>query len=327
MSRRRSFLLALAVAALALAGPIAALAPAKRRAAPRVPVRAGLALGIADQRPNLFTDPRFRALGIHLARLAVPYDAYLRGGAVRRDVSAWLTAARRAGVQPLISFEASAVRPHHLPSVREYVLAVRAFRRANPWVRTFSTWNEGNHALQPTYRHPQAAGRFYLALRRLCRGCTVLAAEPMDGPNLTRWIRAFQRVVHGPQLWALHNYEDTNPRPGDARNGTARFLKLVRGRVWLTETGGIVFFKKYGKVKRAFNPWAAYRALRSVFRLAVANRRIQRVYVYDWQGTPGATWDSAMIGPDNRPRPMLAILRQEASALARIARRAASRRR
>jgi hypothetical protein len=62
----------------------------------------------------------------------------------------------------------------------------------------------------------------------------------LDTSNMRDYLRAFLRRAPGrPRLWGLHNYQDVNRRTsGDTRE----MLRLVPGRVWLTETGGIVRF-------------------------------------------------------------------------------------
>ena len=49
--------------------------------------------------------------------------------------------------------------------------------------------------------------------------------------------------------------------------------------------------------------------------LAKLSPRVQRVYVYHWDTgvgnaveMDGRTWDSGLIGPDDKPRPSLAVL-------------------
>ena len=56
-----------------------------------------------------------------------------------------------------------------LPSTPAYAKAIRAFRREYPTVTTLSAWNEASHVTQPTYKRPDAAARYYLAMKRSAR--------------------------------------------------------------------------------------------------------------------------------------------------------------
>jgi hypothetical protein len=51
--------------------------------------------------------------------------------------------------------------------------------------------------------------------------------------------------------------------------------------------------------------------VRWVFRLAALSSRVKRIYFYHWTPptTPGATWDSALLGPTGAPRPAYSVVR------------------
>src|SRR3954465_5716502 len=256
-------------------------------------------LGIGDQSANMLGDPRFAALGVRDSRLVVPYDIALDPVSLARYAPV-LDLARARGVRMLVSFAASAQAPRRLPSARAYTRAVRAFRARFPWIDGLGTWNEANHASQPTARHPGRAARLFQALRRACRDCRIVAADVRAPRGLRRWIRVFRRVAGGARIWGLHDYVDVNhfrdvsvPRLRRATGG--------RGQVWLTETGGVVrFARSFGYDERR-----AARATRHVLRLA-ERRRVGRAYLYQWTGAPlGARWDSGLVAADGRPRPAL----------------------
>src|SRR5205823_1828506 len=118
--------------------------------------------------------------------------------------------------------------------------AVTTFRKAYPWVRTYSPWNEENHVSQPTHSSPARAVSYYNTMRSVCKGCTVMAADVLDQSNVGSWLRSFLRSSHGRgSIWGLHNYKDVNRHQSA---GLRNVLKTVPGQVWLTETGGIVTF-------------------------------------------------------------------------------------
>ena len=51
-----------------------------------------LTIGIADQKPDMFTDPRFLAAGFQFARRAVPWDA-LTSPTQTAELDAWMAGA------------------------------------------------------------------------------------------------------------------------------------------------------------------------------------------------------------------------------------------
>jgi hypothetical protein len=82
-------------------------------------------------------------------------------------------------------------------------------------------------------------------------------------------------------------------------------LRATKGRIWLTETGGIVSRGNNSPYKFAEGTRHAAKAMSWLFdRLMPLNRRIERAYVYHWSpaGRPGATWDSAVVDKRGRPR-------------------------
>jgi hypothetical protein len=277
-------------------------------AAPAAHARA--AVGIADQKASMFDDPRFRELGVRHARLSVGWDA-MSSDWQRAELDAWMAGARRARVAPLVTFARSRTDRRSLPSPSRFRYEVRRFRARYPWVRTFATWNEANHCGEPTCNRPALVAAYYKALRRECRGCTVLAAELLDMPNMARWSQRFRRAAkHEPRVWGLHNYIDANRF---RRTSTAELLRTVRGDVWLTEVGGLVRRRTKVRVPLNESPAHAVRALKWLFReLVPMSPRITRVYVYHWQANgPHDTWDSALISADGRARAAFGVVKRQ----------------
>ena len=275
--------------------------------------RSGPFVGISDQDPATFSDPRFTALGMRYARLITPWNSVF---SEPERLDNWLQAAKAAGIDPLVAFnhgrgDQCPAKPCALPSVAQYAAAFRAFHLKYPWVRTIQPWNEANHQSQPTGKNPKRAAQFYNVVRSSCHGCTITAADVLDSPNLARWLAAFKRTAKGmPRLWGLHNYTDTN-RFRSA--GTMAMLRLVPGQLWLTETGGIVAFTtSRGRVALRHDEKRARRAIDFLFRLARASKRITRVYVYQWRKTQtGDRFDAGLVAPDDSPRPSLQALRRQ----------------
>ena len=65
-------------------------------------------VGIADEKPQMFSDERFRALGLKTARRSVAWDVFEFDWALA-EVDEWMHEAQAAGVRPLITFGRSRV--------------------------------------------------------------------------------------------------------------------------------------------------------------------------------------------------------------------------
>jgi hypothetical protein len=279
-------------------------------AAAALPSTAGatVAIGIGDQKADMFTDPVFAQLGIRYARISVPWNV-LDYAWQRDDLDAWIAAAKAAGVQPLVGFgHARGNQRRVLPSPSRFRAEFRRFRARYPSVTTFATWNEANHCGEPTCHRPELVAAYYRQLRRECPSCTIVASEVIDMPNMASWLKAFQKQLgFRPKLWGLHNYLDANRL---RTTGTRALLKATDGRVWFTETGGIVARHNKSTVAFEESPAHAKLATQWVFdRLATLSPRITRVYLYNWNAAIDDNWDSALIGPDGTPRPALAVVR------------------
>lgn len=309
----RRLVLPLAVALLAALGTAA---PAS-----------ALFIGIADQKPAMFTDPLFTSLDIRKARIVVPWDVLSQRWQADQ-LDAWMNGAHAAGVRPLVSFGHSRREGmvRRLPSPGRLRHEFGRLRHRYPWVTEWATWNEANHCSQPTCRRPRLVADYYDALRGACPQCRILAAEVLDQPNMVDWVRSFEaRAKVRPRFWGLHNYLDANRM---RTSGTRALLQVTRGQVWFTETGGIVRRRKKRKIGGfPESPTHAAEATRWVFqKLVPLSSRVTRVYLYHWNtGGPTENWDSALLSPHGKPRPAFKVLRRE---LARVvkARKAAQRR-
>ena len=269
-------------------------------------------IGIADQKANAFDDPRLRELGVRYVRLSVAWDA-LRFPDQVADLDAWMAGVRRLGADPLITFARSRDRrgrSARLPGPFEYLTQFKRFRKRYPDVRTFSAWTEANACGTGTCNRPDLAARYYDTLRRNCPGCTIVAADLLDQPNMVSWTRRFRRAAHvEPRYWGLHDYLDAN-RFQTIR--TTALLRAVPGEVWLTEIGGIVARRNGSTTPLPQGMAHAAQATRFIFdRLARLDRRVTRIYIYHWRSqTARDSWDSALVGPDGAARPSLAVFKR-----------------
>jgi polysaccharide biosynthesis protein PslG len=270
-------------------------------------------IGMSDQKTGMWQDPRFEQLGISHVRLLMAYDAVLRGDFSRYDH--WMSTAQARGADVLLTINQSAAHPNRLPTIARYRRVVRILRKRYPWVTTMAAWNEANHKLQPTYRHPRRAAQFYNVMREECSGCKVVAADVLDSSNMVPWVTTFKRYAKHPRIWGLHSYGDANHFRALDATSTRQLLRAVKGELWLTETGGIVrFSNRYRGGKRG--EARAAKAVKRTFAVARSSRRIKRVYLYHWDADRRfQTWDSAFVAANGRARPALNVLRQELNKL------------
>jgi hypothetical protein len=267
-------------------------------------------VGIGDQHAEMFSDPSFRPLGITHSRYLVAWDWFRKPSTIAQT-DFWVKNARNAGVDPLIVFTRN-WRPsgqYRLPPMNLYRKGFRLFRARYPWVREFGAWNEANHTAQPTANKPAAAARYYRALRKQCRSCRIIAADVLDTPHMVEWLRKFKRHAPGARLWGLHNYKHAN----DGKPTTRVMLRAVRGKIWLTETGGMLRLKphpgSHGDGRRS-TPSKQARAVTRAYRIARSSRRIQRMYYYEWKKQPRNRWDSAFLNANGTQRPAYRALKR-----------------
>lgn len=302
--------LLLLLLALAVAAAPAGAAQKKPKPKPLKAVAGALQakIGIADQKADMFTDPRFGKLQLKHARRSVAWDTMQYDWQVA-DVDAWLQGAQRAGVTPVITFARSRIdaRRHMKPTAAQIKTAFRAFRARWPWVTQYVASNESNHFGEPTGRSPRLAAQWYKAMRQVCPvQCKIAGATLLDYPNLVTWTTEFlKHAKEQPKYWAMHNYVSAN-RFDQTR--TVQFLQATTGEVWLTEVGGAV---KRPKAQAQFGQGTQHAAKVTRYildDLARLSGRISRIYLYHWNATKGATsWDSGLIGADGKARPAYTV--------------------
>jgi hypothetical protein len=303
MSRRLMGLVVAFALGSAIAGPATVSATAAL-----IPAQTGVNVGIADQKPDMFTDPRFTDLGINRARFAIAWDA-LTSSWQTDELDTWLQAAKASDVDPLITFGHSRTNRRSKPTPQRLAQEFRRFRQRYPWVTTFATWNEANLCGEPTCHRPTLAAGYYRALRRECPTCTILAPELLDMPNMAQWARDFRRALgYSPAIWGVHNYVEAN------RFKQGRLRQLIRqspgSKIWLTETGGLVRRDNASTTDIPEGARHAGEVTRYIFdRILPVNPQIKRVYLYHWNAGPSdVTWDSGLINPTGGERSALFVL-------------------
>jgi hypothetical protein len=298
---------------LALSGTAEAQDRSRPRVTPLKPVKGPLSVrvGVADQKPEMFDDDRFLGLGLRYARRSVSWDV-TRDPRLIAELDTWLQNARTARVEPLITFARShrEGRRRVQPTAAQYEREMRAFKARWPWVRAYSTWNEVNLPGEGPANNPRLVGSYYRVLKRVFPTSKILAADLLDLPNMVGWVRRFKRVARvEPKYWGLHNYVTANRFQVER---TKRLLQNTTGEVWITEVGGLVARRNRTLISLPQGASHAAQVTRFIFGpLARLDRRLARIYTYHWDSSSTRdTWDSAFIGPDNRPRPSLVVLQQ-----------------
>jgi hypothetical protein len=324
----RALLVAVALLAVPAAAPAEAPvapppppAPAPAPAAPAVPpplvpaepaplLPGGVRVGIGDQKPDMFRDPRFAALGVRYARLAIGWDAMTSPWQIEQ-LDAWLDGARTLNVQPLISFGHSRTDRRSLPTPERLRFEFRTLRQRHPWVKTFAVWNEANHCGEPVCHRAPLVASYYKAMRKECPQCIILGPEILDMPNAVAYIKAFRKKLgFSPTRWGVHNYLEAN------RFKMTRLRQIIKAMagsdVWLTETGGLVRRNNRSTTDIPEGAKHAAQVTRFLFdRILPKNPRVKGIYLYHWNGgPPESTWDSGLITPKGRERVALYVLRR-----------------
>lgn len=275
-------------------------------------------VGFADQNASMFSDPRWVKLDIRQVRLNLPWDV-LQDPATLPAVDAWMAGAKLHGAAPLVTIDRSR-RPGMAgrnPTAATLATQVRRWRVRWPGqVRQISTWNEGN-----INKRPELVAQWYRAIRRACTTCTILGVDLVDRGNAVSWAKRFVKAAgRTPAVWGLHDYIDANTFK---TANTRAFLKALGGRVWLTETGGVVRRARQSVRFSGTGPRHAAKATGFVLKqiARVDPVRIERVYLYSWSSGDAmhtANWDSSMVGLDGKARPALQVVRSFLSSPGRI---------
>jgi hypothetical protein len=303
---RLPLLLALAFAVVLLAAPSARGATK----APRAHAAATYLTGVGDEQTTMFGNPLWQQLHSKIVRYIAPYDAANRPDDMGRARN-WIAQAEANHQQILVAFYHSEHTPTKLPSVSSYQKAVAKFVKAFPKVRQYQSWNEANRGnVRGSFSSPSAgaSARYYQALKRVCKGCTVIGLDVLDAFTIhatLRYITAFKKEVRHlhtvmPSIWGLHNYSDLN-RLESWR--TRELSKAFGGQVWLTETGGLVQFKPSFTNKNGSGLTRAAKVLKYMFNVAASNHRIKRLYIYNWIGGNSHTrFDAGLMNAHDQPR-------------------------
>jgi hypothetical protein len=279
--------------------------------APRARTASAYLTGIGEESPLMFGNPLWARLRTKIVRYIAPYDAVAHSYSLDQ-AKLFIREAEAHHQQVLVAFYHSEYTSLTLPSVALYQKDVAKFVKLFPHVRQYQAWDEANRGYIPhSLASPsaQADARYYQALLRVCRGCTVIGLDVLDaqyiGPTLEyiyefkRWIGKLETIM--PKIWGLHNYSDLN-RLESWR--TRALVQALGGQVWLTETGGIVQFGGAFPNKRGSGLTRAANVLKYMFAATGRIPQIKRLYIYDWLGGNASTrFDAGLMNAHDQPRP------------------------
>jgi hypothetical protein len=273
--------------------------------------RTNVAIGIGDQQASMFDQSAYRALKFKKVRYFIRWDAIRQPG-VLAQADAFVAGAKRTNARVFMHISTNNFedKKAKLPSVAQYKRDVGKLikRYRAKGVREWGVWNEANHKSQPTYRSPKRAAQFFVAMRSLCKGCTIVALDVLDQAGVTRYIQRFYAALSRTnrsraKIVGIHNYSDINRK---RTRGTKAILSKVkrynrRTQFWLTETGGVVNFGG----SFPCNESRASSRLTYLFKVTKQLRRdLKRVYVYNWtgDGCRGKEFDAGLTNPDGSTR-------------------------
>ena len=267
--------------------------------------------GIGDEHTEMFGNPLWKQLHTKITRYITPYDAAVKPYYLQQ-ARAWIQDAEAQHQQVLVAFYHSEYTPTKMPSIATYQSDVAKFIKDFPNVREYQAWNEANRGnVAHSFSSPSAVAdaKYYQALLRVCKGCTVLGLDVLDAANITptlKYISEFKREVSRletvrPAISGLHNYSDVN-RLESAR--TRALVKALGGQVWLTETGGLVKFEPGFSNHHGEGLVRAAKALNKMFAIAGVVPQIKRLYIFDWTGGTASThFDAGLMNAKYQPRP------------------------
>jgi hypothetical protein len=298
-----------ALSATLMSGAVSS-AGASTRGAPRAHASSSYITGIGDETASMFANPLYKQLHTKIVRYIAPYDAAVRSYSLDKAIT-FIHNAEVAHEKVLVAFYHSEYTPTKLPSVSTYQNDVRKFVKLFPRVHEYESWDESNRGDEPgQFSSPSAvtAARYYQALLRVCRGCSVIGLDVLDqqyiAPTL-QYISEFKREIYRletvmPKIWGLHNYSDVNRLEGWR---TRELVRALGGQVWLTETGGIVKFGGAFPNRNGSGLTRAAKVLKFMFALAGAHPQIKRLYIYDWNGGTASTrFDAGLTNAHEQPR-------------------------
>jgi hypothetical protein len=273
-------------------------------------------VAVADQKINTYTDKLYtQTLRIKKTRIVVPWDSATHSDP---DTERLLGVIKAAHVEVLVHFGKNCPTGKcKLPSVSQYTKGVKAFHSKYKFVKLYGAFNEANHGDQPTHKNPKRAAEYFNALQKVCKKCTVVAADLLDDSSLPKYLATFMKTAKKPKVIGLHNYKGVNDRKAGTTQALYDALKdkktgKVKQQIWFTETGGLNFFKTgepKNKVIRKRSDSRQAAAIKFMFKLALQKSlggSVRRIYIYNWRSDGldenKVRFDAGLVDPNDKPR-------------------------
>jgi hypothetical protein len=269
------------------------------------------AIGISDNKPDMFADGDFKALGAKYVRVVVGWNVMSAKTTAGKEEKArfilWMAGAKANGQRVLLTFDNSKDKLK-APSPKALVSEFKKIRTAFPGqIKDVAPWNEPN----VSNKTPKQSAAWTKAVKKACKTCTIVT-DVVDKPNLNAWIKKYLKALGKTKVtWGLHNYVDVN---NFQTKRTKAFLKVTKkGDVWLTETGGVV-----GRNTTSNSAFAGtgidHQTQATTFlfdKIVKPTKRIKRVYIYNWNNLYAfqfLSWDSALKDEHGVLRPSYNVL-------------------
>src|SRR5690606_11235686 len=139
-------------------------------------------------------DERWQELPLKNVRRLVDWDT--KGSTTKiAALDAWMEAAEAAGAKPLLSIDRSYTKNRGAkPTVRQYRSLIGWLEDRYPFWNELTPWNEANHSLQPTWKNPKLAAKYYRAAKSVCGRCKVTSPVILANQRGTKeWVKTFKR--------------------------------------------------------------------------------------------------------------------------------------
>jgi hypothetical protein len=299
--QRRLVLLLAGLVTVALALPVASAGALTRHQV----------FGISNITDRDLNSKYLKRLKPKATREIADWDVARHAGPARDRVDVWYQSAIKHHLQPLLSF--GGFKRHKAPTVHGYSKGVKAAIRRWPRIHQWQAWNEANNRTQPIVNHhPARAARYAKALDKAVRHYrkhrhdkTLPVTIVLSYSRYTHnWLNAFVRAYgKTPKIWAIHGYSDANRF--SYRRMRAFTSWFPKGKIWITETGALAYYKNGFK----YSLHRQKKAVKLVFGQAMKWRsRVQRLYWWQWRGSKrpypkGVYWDSGLMYSSGHPRP------------------------
>lgn len=279
-------------------------------------------IAISDNKPDMFTDPAWKALKTQYSRVVVSWNVMTpktsAGKQEKARLAQWMAGAKANGQSVLVSLNSSRDKrrgPAEPKTDKQYTSAVKALKKQYPQIKAISPWNEASYVQRKPKELKRVVNWTKLA-KKSCKRCKIVM-NVVDKPNLNSWTKKYIKLSKKTKgstvkIWGLNNYVDVNNFT-DKR--TKAFMKIAKGQIWLTETGGVVGRSNGQSSFAGTGVDHQTKATTYLFDNIVKKQpRIKYVFIYNWDNEIAdfpsryITWDSALRAHSGVLRPAYNVI-------------------